>query len=124
MTPETLYANQPRASDVQSLPECTARLAQMLPSIACAGHVKDCTWGYLALIKGKAPLHASSDQGEIPFARATTGGMDFIVQLLAQCILSSRIVVCLLIFNKRLEVTIPRIGPIVVSCHSSSDSCR
>ena len=34
------------------------------------------------------------------------------------------ILVCSLIFNKRLEVTIPRIGPIAVSCHPSSDSCR
>ncbi len=39
--------------------------------------------------------------------------------LLAQCILLSRIAVCFVDFNKRLEV-IPRIGPLTVSCHSSS----
>jgi hypothetical protein len=32
----------------------------MYPSRACAGHVKHFTWGYLPLIKGKAPLHAPS----------------------------------------------------------------
>ena len=38
----------------------------------------------------------------------------------AQCILLLRIVLCFFVdFNKRLEV-IPRIGPIAVSCHSSS----
>ena len=40
--------------------------------------------------------------------------------LRAQCILLLRILLCFVVdFNKRLEV-IPRIGPIAVSCHSSS----